>query len=208
MVSEELLNAARDVTKDWMSQTTLNACMVCCLYNITYEISTRRIAPLERTFKYSEISRYLNYDRDTGASWDNLHPAMGRIIRASKSSLWARHVEEEDRRLPIIKTCETADNQYSSFPLISLDAEFLRDQYDVKIPDHPMKRLGHTVVVVGCTKDETILFDPYANYCEADSIRILPKEKVEYYWSITNVPRGIAWFERGSKVLEEYQEVA
>ena len=128
----------RAVTSDWTCQTNQTDCMVCSVYNIALEISMRSIAPLEKKFSLEEVSRCLGYKTDEGTSWDNLDPGMKRMIRKAKSSLWTAYVKEDDRRLPTKKACDIVEDKMSSYPTITLGAEYLRDEYEVTLPKNPM----------------------------------------------------------------------
>ena len=206
MVSEQTLDRLRKSTSDWISQSQGEpSCLPCSLYNIVHEISSRDVAPLESAFSFEDVSKYLGYNPITGTSWDSLDAAMRKMIRLSRTNLWSPHVEETVRSTDGRTLCDKASDERCSFPLVTLGGEYLRDVYGLELPDNPMLWLSHTVVVLGCEGDDSIIYDPYAMSRGAEPVRVLPMDELKRYWSLANVPRGHAWFQRQGRVLEEYQ---
>ena len=206
-ISDSVMEKIRAVTSDWACQSDYTDCMVCSIYNIALEISTRPVAPLEKKFSMSEVSKCLGYKTDEGTSWDNLDPGMKRMLRKAKSSLWTAYVKEDDRRLPIKRACELVENKMSSYPTMTLGAEYLRDMYGVILPKNPMAWMSHMVVLVYCDIDDVVIFDPYAIHIHQNPLRVITKKDLNKYWQYSNVPKGIACFKRSSGILEEFVEV-
>ncbi len=131
---------------------------------------------------------------------------MKKMLRKAKSILWTAYVKEDDRHLPIKKACELVENKMSSYPTMTLGAEYLRDTYDVILPKNPMAWMSHMVVLVYCSTDDVVIYDPYAIHINQNPLRVIAKKDLIKYWQCSNVPKGIACFKRSSGTLEEFLE--
>lgn len=205
--SDSDVEKARTLTTDWMSQENQEpSCTACCLFNIMYELSERKIAPLDVKPIYKTVCKTLGYNKILGVGWDMVRPGMSKLLRKSKNKLWTPSVRENDRSLPVKLICDIIRRDNCSYPLMSLGPEYLRDEYGVELNGNPFHWFSHAVVVLQCSDGDCLMFDPFARQIMKDPIRIVSKERLNRYWYSTSPPRALAWFERKAGVLEEYLE--
>ncbi len=205
MISKSKIEEIHKITSGWKGQTELADCMVCSIFNLACEISSRPVAPLQKTFTLSEIATCLGYVPEEGTSWYNLDAGMKKMMNMAKSDLWYGRVSDTDRHQPVSKVCDIVNNPTTSYPTLTLGAEYLRDTYNLTLPKNPFAWISHMVILVLCENEECVIYDPYATHLNLDPVRVMTKSKLIEYWRVANVPRGVAWFERNARVLEEFQ---
>ena len=202
------MDEARRMTERWVSQERMEpSCTLCCLYDMLYELSTRDVAPLDVMPSFKTVSNALEYSIDLGVRWDVIEPGMSKVLRKSKTKLWTISIKQNDRSLPIKRICDIIKSNKCSFPMMSLGPEYLRDEYGVELKGNPFHWFGHAVVIISCIEGDCMIFDPYAKQMSQDSIRAVSKERLNRHWYSTDPPRSLAWFERKTGVLEEYEGV-
>lgn len=187
-------------------------CVPACLKSAIDEFCDR--ADLSRRVSYSILSDAADYREDL-ASTMNLPGMETKLSDDLRERELAMGYDRGPEVSPDYLGKLVSDDD-SSFPVVALSGEWLRDDALEKPTEPGPGDWDHTVVVLAIDEEETLVYDAFQSYLlrgdnQEASIISVPSVRFQKYWSDSEPPRWVTWFYRWTKAteaqsLEDYYE--
>jgi len=207
IIPEDKMQYLKKVIRDWDFQHIRNTCLTTCVYNILQDVSKNKSNLRKISYSFPTVCKFLDYNMNRGTQWLRMPDLLSKQLKEDKIDQWIV-MENRIEKDEVGSICSKIESDYCSYPILSLAAEYLINEYDIEMQGDPILWSDHCVIALECTDNDCIIFDPYAPFfnVENNPVKVLTRDQLRLYWSTTLKSCKMLWLEKLYRPLEGFDE--